>query len=125
MAGKQGKWKMAFWAVSALVLGCFPVAVSFSPSSVGSASFALGRSSHKALQMYSVRPAARCMRGGISGLRAQGRGDDESSGSQYSEDEEESMEKMKKTRQLPFDKGASEFVPNDMQPANEWQSLKV
>lgn len=34
------------------------------------------------------------------------------------------MEYMKKQRQLPFDKGASEFVPTDMQPANEWQELK-
>ena len=38
--------------------------------------------------------------------------------------DEESMDYMKKQRQLPFDKGASEFVPTDMQPANEWQELK-
>lgn len=31
---------------------------------------------------------------------------------------------MKEKRQLPFDKGASEFVPTCMQPANEWQDLK-
>jgi hypothetical protein len=38
--------------------------------------------------------------------------------------DEESIDYMKKQRQLPFDKGASEFVPTDMQPANEWQELK-
>jgi hypothetical protein len=46
------------------------------------------------------------------------------SGSEYSEEDEENMKKMKKERVLPFDKGASEFVPTDMQPANEWQTLK-
>ena len=47
-----------------------------------------------------------------------------SGGSEFSEEDEESMDFMKERRQLPFDKGASEFVPVDMQPANEWQQLK-
>ncbi|EKX48922.1 hypothetical protein GUITHDRAFT_136549 [Guillardia theta CCMP2712] len=34
------------------------------------------------------------------------------------------VERMKERRQLPFDKGASEWVPTDMQPANEWSLLK-
>ena len=61
-------------------------------------------------------------RQGLVGLRAQSQG---SGSGEYSEEEEESMKKMKKERVLPFDKGASEFVPTDMQPANEWQQLKV
>ena len=57
--------------------------------------------------------------GGLMGLRAE-RG----SRSEFSDDDEEKLKEMKQRRQLPFDKGASEFVPTDMQPANEWQELK-
>ena len=56
-----------------------------------------------------------------------------------SEDDRDEVERMKERRQLPFDKGrleeqrekraddsegASEWVPTDMQPANEWSLLK-
>jgi len=48
-------------------------------------------------------------RQGAAGLLAQ------RESNEYSEEDEENMEMMKKQRQLPFDKGASEFVPTDMQ----------
>lgn len=64
--------------------------------------------------------AVAASRVGLRGLRAE-RG----SRNEFSEEDEENMEMMKEKRQLPFDKGASEFVPTAMQPANEWQDLKV
>jgi len=60
--------------------------------------------------------AARKVRGGFTGfalLKAQ-----------LSEEDEEDLQRMKDERVLPFDKGSSEFVPSEMQPANEWINLK-
>jgi len=42
----------------------------------------------------------------------------------FSDEDEQSIEDMKRTRQLPFDQGASSVVPTDMQPANQWVMLK-